>query len=259
MHRDLLRRVSLFAELDDDGLSRLAERFSEDVLPEGRAIFERGDPADAFYIVRQGSIALYSDHPGKPIQLQARLGPGDFFGEIGLFDGFERSASARASETSLVLRIGRDDLLAFLEDQPVIAIKLQVAAARRHSQNVSLTLDHGPRDDLRFRLGEPAILVLEAGKKRPVTVENLSHGGICLRGVPPAWQPGFETRFVLHCHGDELSTGGRVTWRRTDLAGLAFTERSASHADSVRRLLRCLLERQSSVKKARQRLGRRSR
>ena len=241
MHENLLRQVRLFVDLDDEELHRLAQLFHEEILPAGHRIFKPGDPSDAFYIVRQGGVALYSDQPGKPIHLQGRLGIGDFFGELGLFDGFERAASARASETSRVLKISKESLLTFLEGHPGIAIKMQIAAARRHSQNVSLALDLGHRSDVRIRLGKTVRLVLEDGEQIAATIENLSLGGICLSGVPDSWQRHWTLRFDLHFSDRHLPVIGRITWRRDDTVGLAFSRTDSEHDDRVQGMLRNLL------------------
>lgn len=242
MNQDLLRQVRLFVDLDEDELERLAALFTEEVLPAGHRVFKPGDPSDAFYVVHQGGIALYSDQPGKPIHLHGRLSRGDFFGELGLFDGFERAASARASETSRVLRIPKDALLTFLDDHPAIAIKMQIAAARRHSQNVSLALDLGHRSEVRIRLGKRAEMILEDGIRLGVVVENLSLGGICLRDVPETWQRHWTLRFELLYDGERLPVIGRITWRRGDTVGLAFSRTDPEHDDRVQRMLRRLLD-----------------
>ena len=241
MHETLLRQVRLFVDLDPDELRRLASLFKEEILPAGHRIFKPGDPSDAFYIVREGGVALYSDQPGKPIHLQGRLETGDFFGELGIFDGFERAASARASETSRVLKISKDALLAFLEDYPGIAVKMQIAAARRHSQNVSLALDLGHRNDVRIRLGKTVRLVLDDGEQIAATIENLSLGGICMSGVPDDWQRHWTLRFDLHFGEGHLPVIGRITWRRDDTVGLAFSRTDPEHDDRVQAMLRNLL------------------
>lgn len=242
MHEDLLKQVRLFVDLDEEEMVRLAALFSEEVLLSGHRVFKPGDPSDAFYVIEEGSIALYSDQPGKPIHLQGRLGPGDFFGELGLFDGFERAASARASETSRVLRIPKDALLAFLDDHPTIAIKMQIAAARRHSQNVSLALDLGHRSEVRIRLGKQAEMILDNGQRHGVMVENLSLGGICLRAVPETWQRHWTLRFELLYDSERLPVIGRITWRRDETVGLAFSRTDPDHDDRVQRMLRRLLD-----------------
>lgn len=243
MYEDLLRRVRPFIELDEGELKRLAGAFSERLLPAGHQIYQLGDPPGNFYVVREGEVALYRDKPGMPTQLQAHLGPGDFFGEVGLFDDTERTASAATNATSRILEIRRPDLLHFLGDHPEVALRLQMAAARRHSQNVSDALELGRRNELRIRLGQAASLRLEGGNiDRRVRVENLSLGGICLRDVPLAWDRHWTVRFSLHLGDLVLPVIGRVAWRRGDTVGIAFTRTDSTHEDRVQAMLRGLME-----------------
>ena len=239
---DALRHLRLFVELEESELMRLGEAFEERLYPAGQRIYQAGDEPRAFYVVQDGEVALYRDKAGLPLQLQARLGPGDFFGETGLFDESGYSASASTSSTSRILEIPRDRLLTFLEDHPEVALKLQMAAARRHSQNVSDALELGRRNEVRIRLGQQVDLEFEEGTAgRRVTVENLSLGGLCLRDAPIAWNRHWTVRFVLHFEELRLPVIGRVAWRRGDTVGIAFTRKDAGHDDRVQGMLRRLL------------------
>ncbi len=245
MFDEILRRVRLFSDLEDRELRRLAGDFSEILLPAGHRIFRHGDPADAFYIIRDGAVALYTDRTGQPLHLQARLGPGDFFGEVGLFDTAQRSSSARTGDTSRLLMIPKDELLAFLEDHPDVAIKMQIAAARRHTQNVSVALDLGQRQEVRIRLGQEIEMEPQEGKPRKVWIENLSLGGLCLRGAPSAWERHWTVRFTLRLEELVLPVTGRIAWRQEETVGIAFLRGDDQHDERVQLLLRRLLGRLS--------------
>lgn len=238
---DLLRRIPLFADLAEEERARLSELFSEELVPSNQRVFSHGDDALHFYIVREGTVVIFRDEVGKPVQLQTRLGPGDYFGEMGLFDGFKRSAAARTSTLACLLKISKKDLLAFLDQHPGVAVKLQIAAARRHSENVIAALNLGVRHEVRIRLDRGVTLELNFGLKLPAVIENLSLGGLCLRQAPASWQKGREVHFKLHYDDEALPVNARVTWRENDLAGLAFEGTSDDHDARVQRLLRRLL------------------
>ena len=81
----------------------------------GGSIFEQGDPADVVYVIESGEVAIVRvlvDGGEEPL---ATLGPGQYFGELGPFLGFPRSASARAlTDTELTAydpRVFRDRIL----------------------------------------------------------------------------------------------------------------------------------------------------
>lgn len=237
----VLRQVDLFSDLGEQELQKLQSHFVEQDVSSHTRIYHHGDPSDSFYVIRSGSVAVYRDEIGKPVQLQARFGPGDFFGETGLFDGFQRSASARASEPCRLLTIHKDRLLAFLDDHPEVLIKLQIAAARRHTLNVAAALDLGIRNEVRIRLDREVTLETSLGQSLSVRLENLSLGGMCLRGVPASWTKGRELSFELSYGEESLSVRGKVSWREPETAGLAFAETGPEHDTDVQNMLRRLL------------------
>lgn len=238
-----LAGFDVFKELDETALSRLAALCRERPCAGEEVVFRQRQPADALYLIRQGTVALYRDEVGRPLQLFARYLQGDYFGELGIFEGGERQATARAREPTLLLRIDRNDLLEFLEDHPQTSLKLQMAAARHHSEKVAAMLGIGPRDDVRIRLRQQVVMRLPDGGRRPVVLENLSIGGLSLRGTPAGWVPPLRVCFSLDLAGEPLDVRGRVCWRGNDALGLAFVDKSADHDERVERAMRRLLHR----------------
>lgn len=242
MRSDDLRQVELFRDLDDHALARLAQEFVEIHLPVDYPIFREGAPVDAFYVVKEGRVVVYRDAVGKPVQLLTRVGPFEFFGEFALFTQCDSTISARTTEPSCLLKIDKGALLDFLEAQPVIALKLEMAAAKRHTINAAAALELGQRNEVRIRVCRRVRLTLEDGSTRPVMLDNLSSGGLSLRGAPEAWNEGDFVAFDLHLSPDVLSCEGRVAWVHGDLVGLAFTDCSEDHDALVQRSLRHLLK-----------------
>jgi CRP/FNR family transcriptional regulator, cyclic AMP receptor protein len=78
---DRLARVPLFKDLSKRDLQFLASRVDEVSLKPGQTVIREGQPTDAFFIVVTGNVNV--TRQGKPA---ARLGPGEFFGEIGMLD-----------------------------------------------------------------------------------------------------------------------------------------------------------------------------
>lgn len=237
----VLRQVELFSDLADDDLRLLSAEFNERMLPGHTHVYHHGDPSDSFYVIRSGSVAIYRNEVGRPVQLQARFGPGDFFGETGLFDNHRRSATARTSDLCHLLVIPKERLLRFLEARPDILMKLQIAAARRHTLNVAAALDLGMRHEVRIRLDREVTVETFYGEHLPMRLENLSLGGLCLRGAPAAWTKGRALRFTIHFEDDRLPVSGLVSWREPETMGLAFSQTSPDHDAQVQGLLRRLL------------------
>jgi CRP-like cAMP-binding protein len=88
MDPDALAHVELFSSLSKTELAQLAAWTDELNFPEGKELAREGTFAHEFFIIRDGAAAVLRD--GERI---AELGPGDFFGEIGLLETDRRTAS----------------------------------------------------------------------------------------------------------------------------------------------------------------------
>jgi len=99
-----LRRIRILAGLTDAQLERFA-RFTEFYpVRQWTEIVKQGSPADGMYLVLEGEVRVRMMIAGKE-SLLATLGPGEFFGEVALFDHGPRSADVVANEDSLLLKI----------------------------------------------------------------------------------------------------------------------------------------------------------
>ena len=243
--KDFLRKVALFADLDDAQLGRLADLLKEETHPAYKLIFREGDPVDSFYLVRDGLVTVFRDQEGKPQQVLARLEEGGFFGEMGLLnDKARRYASARTAAPTTLLRIDKPELIEMLATNPGLELKFRAEVIRRHGMNVSALLGLAGQRDVRIRLGVDAMLEMEDGSQLPVTLENLSLGGVGLSGVPENWQTGYLVKFRLG-RPDEpaiLDVSGTITWREGETIGIAFGPEAAGNALLVQRALRRFLE-----------------
>jgi signal transduction histidine kinase len=110
---DVLRRVPLFKALTDAELTSLAEASVQRPFAAGQLIFRQGDRGDALYVVLTGSVRLFKTEDGREFELGIERA-GDFFGEMSLFDGAPRSASAMAAEESSLLVVSSVEHLTML-------------------------------------------------------------------------------------------------------------------------------------------------
>ena len=78
---DRLAHVPLFSGLSKRDLEFLASRVDEVSLKPGQTLIREGQPTESFFILVSGQVQI--TRGGKPA---AQLGPGDFFGEIGMLD-----------------------------------------------------------------------------------------------------------------------------------------------------------------------------
>lgn len=125
------RSIGLFALLSDDDYRILTGMFEVESVAKGQTLYHFGEPGDRFYVVKSGAVELFTrDHGGSKIVLD-RCGPDHFFGELALFDGGARSATAVALEDSSLMVLSRDNLIAFLQKHPSAAIHMLTVAGRR--------------------------------------------------------------------------------------------------------------------------------
>lgn len=244
MLKEFLRKVSLFADLEEDQLDRLATFTREESYPTNHVLFREGDAVDSFYLVREGGVTVFRDAKGKPIQLLARLEEGGYFGEMGLLNRARRLASARTSGPTRLLRIDKANLLQLLADNPGLELKFRAEIIRRHGMNVSSLLGLAGQRDVRIRLGVPAEASFGDGTRLPLTLENLSLGGVAVSGLAGGWPSGERIQFSLAPRGQApiLEVSGTVTWREGDAAGVAFDALQPGEEAVIYRALRRFLD-----------------
>jgi CRP/FNR family cyclic AMP-dependent transcriptional regulator len=137
----LLRGVPLLAHLPAEDLSVLAARLGWRRYPKGAYIFLRDDPGTEFYVIKQGQVSIVlSGSDGQQREL-ARLGPGDYFGELALLDGSPRSADATTLTEAELLLLDREAFLAFLKAHPEACIGLLAYLAGRLRSNAEIVQD----------------------------------------------------------------------------------------------------------------------
>jgi len=129
---ELLRSVPLFAGLGDGELERIARVAVPRAYPDATRVFHEGDQSDACYIVRSGTFRVTREHPdGRAITL-ATLDRGDIVGELAMLDGEVRSASVETQGgDGELLALPAKDMLALLERNPDITVKIAAALTRR--------------------------------------------------------------------------------------------------------------------------------
>ena len=123
---ELLARTPLFAGVDPDHLAGIADRAVELETPADGVILRQGEIGTGFFVVVTGSVRVVRD--GETI---ARLGPGEFFGELSVLDRLPRNAQVAAAEPTTSLALASWDLEAVLTEQPRIALAMLRGMAGR--------------------------------------------------------------------------------------------------------------------------------
>lgn len=139
-----LRSVSLFSELQDTDLRKIANLLSKRTFKRNYTILIEEDTGSTMFIILKGSVKITRiSEDGREVILSI-LNEGDFFGEMSILDDAPRSANAVTLENSQLLVIHRKDFFQMLNDYPQITINLLKEFAHRlrrgDSQIKSLSL-----------------------------------------------------------------------------------------------------------------------
>ena len=115
---DFIKTVRVFREFNPPELQALTGRLRERKLRRGQILFREGEAGEEMFLVREGTILVSKAVTGKVEQILARFGPGDFFGEMSLFDRSPRSATIQAETESVLLALDRDNLNGLIQVNP---------------------------------------------------------------------------------------------------------------------------------------------
>ena len=147
---DLLNKVSLFRGLEPHDLDRLAGASEVVSFKPGQAIVEIGDPGRSLFVVMDGNVQVVYPARNSDFEL-ARLGPGDFFGEMALLNDKPRSATVRAVGSVDALKLDKDAFRRMVAESPQVGLKiLEVLSfrVRAADEQISGLSDQTQRDPL---------------------------------------------------------------------------------------------------------------
>jgi CRP/FNR family cyclic AMP-dependent transcriptional regulator len=96
----LLSRTSLFHDLEPEVIEVVASEGHERSYRRGETIFLEGEPSDAFYVIADGTVKVFVYSESGEQMVLATLRPPESLGDVALFDGRPRSASAEAIEAT---------------------------------------------------------------------------------------------------------------------------------------------------------------
>jgi CRP/FNR family transcriptional regulator, cyclic AMP receptor protein len=126
MDEERLKAIPLFAGLNRKERRALAPRADEVELEQGRVIVREGEWAYEFFAIEEGTAEVR-----RGDQLLAELGPGDFFGEMGLVGDTRRNANVIASSPLKVVVMTAQAFRQTSRELPEVAAKIRAAIEER--------------------------------------------------------------------------------------------------------------------------------
>jgi CRP/FNR family transcriptional regulator, cyclic AMP receptor protein len=131
MTLEALRSVPLFASLDDDAARELRSLLSDKRVPQNTRLFRQGDKGDAMYLIESGRVRISIRDEEEQEVILAELAQGDFFGEMSIIDGRQRSADAKVIEDAQLAILSREAFLSFVRSNADVALEMLSALTDR--------------------------------------------------------------------------------------------------------------------------------
>ncbi len=125
-----LRNIPFFSDLDDNVLDAISRRLQREHYHKNANVFLEDAPGDCMYIIESGQVKIVSEKDGRE-KIFGYLGPGNFFGEMALLLGEQRSATARVVIDADLLVLRKQDLEELLNQYPSIAVMMTRELGRR--------------------------------------------------------------------------------------------------------------------------------
>jgi diguanylate cyclase (GGDEF)-like protein len=120
----LLRKVGILSNLDREELGILQEFLEEAECSQGETVFHQGEEGRDLYIVSDGHVAIRVKTPDGADVDVAELGPGDFFGEMAIFEDASRSATCVMVDGGRLYRLRKSDFFSLMDRHPQTATKI---------------------------------------------------------------------------------------------------------------------------------------
>jgi len=123
---ELLAGCPLFKGIDAEGLAKLADLSTPVDFPAGHVIARQGEIGTGFFVVVAGGVRVVRDG-----EVVARLGPGEFFGELSVLDRMPRNATVAAEVPTSCLALASWDFEKVLLEEPALTLAILRGVATR--------------------------------------------------------------------------------------------------------------------------------
>ena len=124
-----LKKIPVFADLDDDALGHIAALAAEVSVPDGKELVREGDYSYDVLAVEEGTARV--ERNGQPI---ADIGPGDVVGEMGVLERSQRNATVIATSPMLLVTLTSWDIRRLHKSAPKAVEHLREIVAQRRDQ-----------------------------------------------------------------------------------------------------------------------------
>ena len=138
---EMLHKVPMFSKLELSKLKLVAFTSELCSFDRGEVLFEAGDAPDSAYVIMEGAVEILAETDAGAV-VEGVLGTNELFGELGVLTSSPRSATIRAQDELVALRITDEMFLNLLAENPELALdvmrQLSDKLVRSHEQFVEL-------------------------------------------------------------------------------------------------------------------------
>jgi CRP-like cAMP-binding protein len=128
-----LKNITIFEGLSASELAAIASVTEEVQYPAGDNVIKEGEAGETMFLIMNGAVSVIKGEAtegGQEIEL-ARIGTGDYFGEMALFEDAVRSATIRTAEESRFLVLHKQEFTEIVREYPQIALHICKALSSR--------------------------------------------------------------------------------------------------------------------------------
>jgi len=126
----LLKKLSLFSDLEPPALLKLSSHFKEKIFKVGDTIFTEDSIGNSMMIITSGEVRVSQKSGPNDEEALIVLKKGDLFGEMGLLEDLPRSATVIAHSNVVMLEIAREDFLDFITNESEAGVKILLKLSR---------------------------------------------------------------------------------------------------------------------------------
>ncbi len=130
----------LFAGLSREEFEAITEILNEKAVEPGNVVLKEGERSNSLFIIINGRVRVETRHRGKIVEL-AVLKAGEFFGEVALLTGKQRTATITSMEECLLLEMKKEDFLGLSDNYPQMRHTLETTLELRASDTVEKLLE----------------------------------------------------------------------------------------------------------------------
>ncbi len=145
-NKTCIQMVPIFSTLNYDEMMEVASITTSRDYKKGEMIYIAGEKKKTLYVIHKGKVKLTRISPSGKEQIISILGPGDFMGELSLFNDEPITNNAEALENTTVCIIDGDKLKEIMAKYPTIAFKVLEELSRRLKRAENLIENLGVND-----------------------------------------------------------------------------------------------------------------